>query len=116
MFGGGGDVIACPLALIPRRCVALRPLRDPLSPPSLPSYQATNAVAEQRVASSSAAGAGASAGADAETQDLEDLDLGDGEGTVDSLDWGAVSVLEYVLIVLLYLNLYGTYSSRAIKL
>ena len=31
MFGGGGDVIARPLALIPRRCVALRPLRDPLS-------------------------------------------------------------------------------------
>ena len=34
MFGGGGDVIARPLALIPRRCVALRPLRDPLSSPS----------------------------------------------------------------------------------
>ena len=27
MFGGG-DAIACPLAVIPRRCVALRPLRD----------------------------------------------------------------------------------------
>ena len=30
VFGGGGDVIACPLALISRRCAALRPLRDPL--------------------------------------------------------------------------------------
>ena len=30
-------MIACPLALIPRRIVALRPLRDPLSSPSSPS-------------------------------------------------------------------------------
>ena len=36
MVGGGGDVIACPLALIPRRIVALRPPRDPLRRPRRP--------------------------------------------------------------------------------
>ena len=37
MVGGGGDVIPCPLALIPLRIVALRPLRGLPSSPSSPS-------------------------------------------------------------------------------
>ena len=37
MVGGGGDVIPCPLALIPLRIVARRPLRGPPSSPPSPS-------------------------------------------------------------------------------
>ena len=49
MVGGGGDEIPCPLALIPLRIVARRPLRGPPSSPPSPSRASPSARAVARL-------------------------------------------------------------------